>query len=104
MGAGESQMYWAKRQFDWADYGPYQDRLEALQMAHPTRCSEFMMFSTKVTTATSEYYVGVPTRELLAGFDGFAPVDEGHLPKVVDCLNMGDQNAFAERFTFRHDL
>lgn len=93
-------MYWAKRQFQWADYAPYQDRLEKLLMANPTLYREFMMFSVEQKVGLSVVYVGVPVRELLAVFDQFEPVEETDLPKVVDTLLVADNNAFRGRFKF----
>jgi len=97
-------MFWGKRQFKAADYGPYQDRLGDLQLANASRHREFMMVSTKVKANLSEYYVGVPAKELMVLFDGFEPVAEGDLPKVVDSLVVADMDAFRERFKFRHEL
>jgi hypothetical protein len=34
----------------------------------------------------------------MALFDGFKPVEESALPKIVDSLLVVDANAFAERF------
>ena len=65
-------MFWAKREFKWADYAPYQDRLGKLLMDNPTHYREFMMFSIEKTTGVSDVYVGVPVKEFLAIFDGFA--------------------------------
>jgi hypothetical protein len=97
-------MFWGKRQFKWAEYGPYQDRLGDLQMANAERHREFMMVSTKVNAGVNDIYVGVPSNELLVLFDGFEPVAEGALPKVVDSLLLADMNAFKERFKFRHEV
>jgi hypothetical protein len=68
------------------------------------RAIEFMIVSTKVKAGLSDYYVGVPSKELMALFDGFEPVGEGELPKVVDSLVLADMDAFKERFKFRHEL
>jgi hypothetical protein len=97
-------MFWGKRQFKGAEYGPYQDRLGDLQLANASRHREFMMVSTKVKAGLSDYYVGVPSKELMALFDGFEPVGEGELPKVVDSLVLADMDAFKESFKFRHEL
>jgi hypothetical protein len=99
----ENEMIWAKRRFQWADYAPYQDRLEKLLMANPTRYREFMMFSVEASGGEGDVYVGVPTKEFIALFDGFEPVREAALPKVVDALLIADANAFKERFEFRHN-
>ncbi len=96
-------MIWGKRQFQWADYAPYQDRLGDLIMKNPTQYREFMMFSIEQKVGLSDVYVGVPIKEYMALFDGFEPVSEDALPKVVDTLLVADANAFAERFEFRHN-
>ncbi|HEY3029183.1 MAG TPA: hypothetical protein VGJ68_03260, partial [Bradyrhizobium sp.] len=70
----ENEMIWGKRQFQWAEYAPYQDRLEKLQMANATRYREFMMFAIEEKVGLQDIYVGVPTKELMAVFDGFEPV------------------------------
>jgi hypothetical protein len=97
-------MFWAKREFKWADYAPYQDRLGKLIMDNPTHYREFMMFSIEKTAGVGDVYVGVPVKEFLAIFDGFEPVSEEMSPKVVDTLLVADANAFADRFVFRHNL
>lgn len=79
-------MFWAKRQFKWADYAPYQDRLGNLIMQNPTRYREFMMFSVEKKAGLADIYVGVPTKEFMALFDRFEPVSEDAVPKVVDSL------------------
>lgn len=96
-------MYWAKREFKWADYAPYQDRLGNLIMQNPTRYREFMMFSIEKKAGLADIYVGVPTKEFMALFDRFEPVSEDAVPKVVDSLLVADANAFAERFEFKHN-
>ena len=97
-------MIWGKRQFKWAEYGPYQDRLGDLQLANASRPREFMMVSTKVKAGVSDIFLGVPSKELMVLFDGFEPVAEGEVPKVVDSLILADMSAFRERFKFRHEL
>jgi hypothetical protein len=96
-------LFWGKREFRWADYAPYQDRLGKLLMATPSRYREFMMFSVEKSVGVSDVYVGVPLQELMSLFDGFDPVEETNLPKVVDSLSVADANAFGERFEFRHN-
>jgi hypothetical protein len=92
-----------KRQFKSADYVPYQDRLADLLMKNPARYREFMMFSVKQSSGVGDVYVGVPVKEFMVLFDGFAPVNEEALPKMVDSLLVADANAFAERFEFKHN-
>lgn len=65
-------MIWAKREFQHAGFGPYQERLEKLLMKNPDRASEFIMVSTSsdhLTTAT--YFVGLPEREFLLKRNAF---------------------------------
>ncbi|MFZ2155500.1 MAG: hypothetical protein WAV72_05185 [Bradyrhizobium sp.] len=76
-------MFWAKRRFEWADYAPYQDRIEKLLMSNAAHYREFMMFSVEQKVGLSDVYVGVPAQAFLAVFDGFEPVAEQDLPKVV---------------------
>jgi hypothetical protein len=96
-------MFWAKRRFEWADYAPYQDRIEKLLMTNAAQYREFMMFSIEQKVGLSDVYVGVPAQAFLAVFDGFEPVAEHDLPKVVDSLLVADANAFKERFEFKHN-
>jgi hypothetical protein len=96
-------MFWAKRRFEWADYAPYQDRIEKLLMSNATQYREFMMFSIEQKVGLSDVYVGVPAQAFLAVFDGFEPVAEQDLPKMVDSLLVADANAFKERFEFKHN-
>jgi hypothetical protein len=100
-------MVWAKRRFDGIEYVPYMDRLEKLLMTNAARYAEFVMVSVKTDRPlVDDYYVGLPDKMFLALFDGFEPVPEDALPKIIDtCLISGDQTEqpFA-RFTFRHRL
>ena len=98
-------MVWGKRKFEYADYGPYMERLANLQMANPTQYREFIMVSIRTSNVgTSHYYVGVPHKTLMGGFDGFENVAESDVPKVVDTLHLGDRNEFNSRFQFRHNI
>lgn len=97
-------MFWAKRQFAYAAFAPYQDRLEKLLMTNPTRYSQFIMVSVdtdKVGVGT--YFVGVPEKVLLVGFDGFEAIQESELPKQIDTLLIADATTdeFKSRFRFR---
>jgi len=95
-------MFWAKRQFQWAQFAPYQDCMEKLLMANATRYREFMMFMMEVRAGLADVYVGVPTKELLAVFDGFEPVAD--VPKVIDTLLVADVNAIKDAgFEFKHN-
>jgi hypothetical protein len=40
----------------------------------------------------------------MAAFDGFEPVEEAQVPKVIDSLHIGDANEINRRFEFRHNL
>ena len=97
-------MFWAKRRFEYAAYGPYQDQLEKLLMANPTHYKEFLMVSTKTDDpAVSDYYIGVPSETFLAAFDGFERVAESDLPKEIDSFHLGDatKEPFKSRFRSR---
>ena len=98
-------MYWAKRRFRYADYAPYMDRLEKLLMTNPTLYQEFIMVSVETgeEVGESEYYVGVPHKALLIGFDGFTSVEESELPKEIDTLHIADatKQPFQSRFQFK---
>jgi hypothetical protein len=98
------QLFWAKRRFSYADYAPYQDRLQLLLFANPTRYAEFIMVSTKADNpGVGDDYVGVPTQEMLAAFDDFEPVAEHELPKEIDALLIADttKEPFKSRFRSR---
>jgi hypothetical protein len=98
-------MVWGKRRFGFADYSPYFDRLEVLLMANPTIYQQFIMVSTNTDDVNvSDYYVGVPNPTLMVAFDGFEPVDETKMPKVIDTLHIGDTSEIKRRFQFRHEL
>ena len=99
-------MVWGKRRFAFADFAPYQDRLEKLLLANAQRYAQFIMVSTKVDARESDYYVGVPDKVLLALFDGFEPVEESALPKLIDVLLIADTSTdeFKSRFQFRHKV
>jgi hypothetical protein len=45
-----------------------------------------MMFAIKGKAGFQDIFIGVPTKELMAMFDRFEPVNEAGLPKVVDSL------------------
>ena|SRR5712692_9381014 len=98
-------MYWIKRRFRYADYAPYMDKLEKLLMANATMYQEFLMVSTEVegNPMESDYYMGVPHKALAIGFDGFTPVQESELPKVIDTFHLGDatKKPFQSRFRFK---
>jgi len=98
-------MKWAKRQFRFAEYVPYFDRLEKLTIANPTLYREFIMVSTKTEErGTDEVYVGVPNKSFLSAFDGFEEIEESNLPKEIDTLLIADGTTeeFKSRFRFKH--
>jgi len=95
-------MIWAKRRFAHADYAPYQGRMEQLVVAHSMLYQQFIMVSTNAGPGESMYYVGVPNEAIVKEFDGFTPVPEAALPKVVDGVHVGDPTA--EEFTSRFEL
>lgn len=97
-------MFWVKRRFEYADYAPYMDRLEKLMMANAADYQQFIMVSTKTDKpGVSEFYIGVPRKELLQVFDGFTPVEEASLPREIDTLHLADatKEPFQSRFRFR---
>jgi hypothetical protein len=95
-------MIWAKREFAYAEYAPYMDRLEKLLMANPRQYREFMMVSTQTSKVGVDiFYIGVPNKAFAAVFDGFEIISESELPKEIDTLHVADVNAFQERFRFR---
>ena len=98
-------MVWAKRRFDGIEYVPYMDRLQKLMMTNAARYAEFIMVSVKTNKAiVDDYFVGVPDKMFLPLFDGFEPVPEDSLPKIIDTCLIADQTKepFKSRFTFRH--
>src|SRR6266852_4534332 len=63
----ESTMIWGRRKFAFADYALYQDRLQKLLLANPTRYRQFIMVAVDIEGRTERmYYVGVPDRAFLA--------------------------------------
>jgi hypothetical protein len=97
-------MIWGKRRFAWAEYARYQDLLGELQLKNATRYREFIMFAIEHKVGDQDIYEGVPSKEFMALFDGFEPVSEATLPKVVDSLLLADVNAFKDTgFEFRHN-
>jgi hypothetical protein len=96
-------MFWAKRDFNYANYRPYQDALAELQAIYIHRHREFIMVSIdKISRGLGTYYVGVPERFLLGAFDGFEAVAESELPRFIDSLLLADVTSkeFSKRFEF----
>ena len=82
-------MIWVKRRFAYADYAPYQDRMEKLLMANAPLYQQFLMVSTKADDPdVSTYYVGVQSESFPVGFGGFERVSEDALPKQIDVLHL----------------
>jgi hypothetical protein len=95
-------MIWLKREFQDAEYGPYQDRLDALAIADATRIGEYLMVSTETDISNSDYYVGLPDEKLIRLFDGFTRVNESDLPKEIDAFHIGVQGKeFHRLFRFK---
>jgi len=86
------------------EYIPAMDLLEKLMMANASLYREYMMVSVKTSkTGTDDYFVSVPDKALLTLFDGFEPVEDAKLPKVIDTLHVADISVFQARFRFAHD-
>jgi hypothetical protein len=94
-------MVWAKRRFQFAEYGPYMDRLGELQMADAARLTQYIMVSTKLNAREADYYVGIPDKAFLALFDGFEAVEDATLPKIINGIQLADLSAdeYNSRFT-----
>ena len=98
-------MVWGKRRMAGIEYFPAMDLLEKLMMANPALYREFIMFSVKTSKSrTDDYYVGLPSRPLLALFEGFDTIEEADLPTVIDTLHVADVAAFEARFKFAHNV
>jgi hypothetical protein len=97
-------MIWAKRQFEYAGYAPYQDRLGDLQLANASVFRQFIMVSVNTSKpGVSEVIIGLPNKTFLPLFDGFEEIPEGGLPKEIDTLLLADvaSDEFNSRFKFR---
>lgn len=98
-------MIWAKRKFEGVDYKPYMDRIGQLQLNSGQRYREFLMVTVREPgKAAQDCYIGIPDKMLMALFDGFEPMAEADLPKVVDSLLVGADGEVSRYFQFRHDL
>ena len=78
-------MIWIKRQFRFAEFAPYQNRLG--EFTFENAGDEFFMVS-----MGNDYFVGLPSEEFHSHFDGFEVVNEADLPKEVKVL-VGDTNS-----------
>jgi hypothetical protein len=96
-------MIWAKRRFEYAEFAPYQDRLDKLILKHPAMHDQFVMVSVEVKKPRlSDYYIGLPTEALLPLFDGFELVAESELPKEIDAILVASLTPeFENRFHLR---
>jgi hypothetical protein len=98
-------MIWGRRQFSYAEYTPYFDLMEKLLLANPTLYREFIMVGTERKAGVHDVYVGVPNKMFMAAFDGFEPIEESALPKIIDTLHIADASTdeFKSRFEFKHN-
>src|SRR5262245_44775116 len=95
-------MIWAKRRFSYAEYIPYFDRMEKLMFANPTLYRQFIMVGNEHKGGQSDIYIGVPNQSFMAAFDGFEPVEESALPKVIDTLHIAAiTDEFKSLFEFK---
>jgi len=96
--AENENMIWAKREFQFAEYGPYQDRFEKLhfKLGGP---GEMMMVMAEKNARLSDVIISLPDAALLSMFDGFEIIDESELPKGVSilCVNHATGD-FEKRF------
>ena len=87
-------MIWAKRRFEYAEYAPYQERLEKLVMANPGMLDQFLMVAVDIKKPRlSEYYVGLPSDVFLPLFDDFQQIHQSEVPQVIDTLVIGSHPA-----------
>jgi len=96
-------MIWGKRRFQWATM-PDTETCSVSCSSSTQRAIASVMFAIEHKVGEQDIYVGVPSKELMALFDGFEPVSGAALPKLVDGLLLADVNAFEEAgFEFRHN-
>ena len=82
-------MIWAKRRFQHADYGPYQDRMADLQIKYQDKADQFVMTARPVDASEPGWrncYIGVPDETFLQGFDGFQRIDEKAVPDDMETI------------------
>jgi len=69
-------MIWAKQRVSHAACMIYMETIGALQFEDPSSVGELMMVGRDVDGRHQDVYISVPSRELLARFDGFEAVSE----------------------------
>jgi hypothetical protein len=68
----------------------YMETIGALQFEDPSSVGELMMVGRDVDGRHQDVYISVPSRELLARFDGFEAVSETELPKQIDFIHIAE--------------
>jgi hypothetical protein len=92
-------MIWAKREFKFAEYGPYQDRFAGLHLSLREPAGMMMVMAKKSATL-SDVIISLPDQALLAMFDGFQLIEESDLPKEASILYVDHAtDDFEKRFT-----
>ena len=96
-------MIWAKQRVAHTACMIYMKTIGALQFEHPSSVGELMMVGRDVDGRHQDVYISVPSRELLARFDGFEAVSETELPKEIDFIHVAEHTSgeFEKRFTLR---
>jgi hypothetical protein len=96
-------MIWAKQRVSHAACMIYMETIGALQFEDPSSVGELMMVGRDVDGRHQDVYISVPSRELLARFDGFEAVSETELPKEIDFIHVAEHTSgqFEKRFTLR---
>jgi len=91
-------MIWAKRDFQFAEYAPYQVQFEELhfKLGGP---AAMMMVMAKKNARLSDVIISLPDAKFLRMFEGFEIIDESELPKEVSilCVNHATDD-FEKRF------
>ena len=96
-------MIWLMRRFKNVDYVPYQNKVQAMWVSAPQHADEFIMVGVKTgQRLEQDCYVGLPSNEQAARFDGFETVEESKLPAVVDTVLWG--NLMSDQFTSRFNV
>ena len=89
---------WFKRYYGAGNYEPEWKLFETLFLSlHGPR--EMLMISDEAVATECTVYIGLPDAKLSAIFSGFSRVTESELPKEA-ILQIGDQSAFEEQFSF----
>jgi hypothetical protein len=83
-------MIWAKQRVAHTACMIYMETIGALQFEHPSSLGELTMVGRDVDGRHQDVYISVPSRELLARFDGFEAVSETELPKEIDFIHVAD--------------